>query len=148
MISTAWYGRHGQQVSGGIKKDAQFGVRTTNQVKKIGCSNLKALIEDDKLIIPDFDIITELTTFVQSKDSFAAEDGANDDLVITLVLFAWLVDQQYFKDMTNQNIREKLYENQLQHLEDMTIPFGIINNGLNEPEYIKDSTGTTWTVVK
>ena len=148
LISTAWYGRHGQQVSGGIKKDAQFGVRTTNQVKKIGCSNLKALIEDDKLIIPDFDIITELTTFVQSKDSFAAEDGANDDLVITLVLFAWLIDQQYFKDMTNQNIREKLYENQLQHLEDMTIPFGIINNGLNEPEYIKDSTGTTWTVVK
>ena len=148
LISTAWYGRHGQQVSGGIKKDSQFGVRTTNQVKKIGCSNLKALIEDDKLIIPDFDIITELTTFVQSKDSFAAEDGANDDLVITLVLFAWLVDQQYFKDMTNQNIREKLYENQLQHLEDMTIPFGIIDNGLNEPEYIKDSEGTTWTVVK
>jgi hypothetical protein len=148
LISTAWYGRHGQQVSGGVKKDSQFGVRTTNQVKKIGCSNLKALIEDDKIIIPDFDIITELTTFVQSKDSFAAEEGANDDLVITLVLFAWLIDQQYFKDMTNQNIRETLYKNQLQHIEDMTIPFGIIDNGLNETEYIKDSEGTTWTVVK
>ena len=148
LLSTAWYGRHGQQISGGAKKDSQFGVRTTKQIKKLGCSNLKALIEEDKIFIPDYDIISELTTFVQSKDSFAAEEGANDDLTITLVLFAWLVDQQYFKDLSNNNIRDTLYQNQLQHLDDMTIPFGIIDNGLNEPEYEIGSDGTAWSIVK
>ena len=150
LFSTAWYGRHGQQLSGfvGGKRDSQFGVRTTKSMKKIGCSNLKALIEDDKLLIPDYDIISELTTFVSSADSFSAEEGANDDLVMTLVLFAWLVDQQYFKELSNQNIRDNLYKNQLNELDDLTTPFGIIDNGLNQQEYEIDSEGTIWTNVE
>jgi hypothetical protein len=150
LFSTAWYGRHGQQLSGfvGGKRDSQFGVRTTKSMKKIGCSNLKALIEDDKLLIPDYDIISELTTFVSSADSFSAEEGANDDLVMTLVLFAWLVDQQYFKELSNQNIRDNLYKNQLSELDDLTTPFGIIDNGLNQQEYEIDSEGTIWTNVE
>jgi hypothetical protein len=95
-------------ISSGHRADISYGVRTTKQVKKIGCSNLKSLVEEDKLIIPDYDIISELTTFVTNGDTFAAEDGSNDDLVTTLVLFGWLVDQQYFKELSNQNIREKL----------------------------------------
>ena len=150
LFSTAWYGRHGQQLSGfvGGKRDSQFGVRTTKSMKKIGCSNLKALIEDDKLLIPDYDIISELTTFVSSADSFSAEEGANDDLVMTMVLFAWLVDQQYFKELSNQNIRDNLYKNQLSELDDLTTPFGIIDNGLNQQEYEIDSEGTIWTNVE
>ena len=150
LFSTAWYGRHGQQLSGfiGSRRDSQFGVRTTKSMKKIGCSNLKALIEDDKLLIPDYDIISELTTFVSGGDTFSAEEGANDDLVMTLVLFAWLVDQQYFKELSNQNIRDNLYKNQLSQIEDLTTPFGIINNGLNQQEYEVDSEGTRWTNVK
>ena len=150
LFSTAWYGRHGQQLSGfvGGRRDSQFGVRTTKSMKKIGCSNLKALIEDDKLLIPDYDIISELTTFVSGGDTFSAEEGANDDLVMTLVLFAWLVDQQYFKELSNQNIRDNLYKNQLSQIEDLTTPFGIINNGLNQQEYEVDSEGTLWTNVK
>ena len=146
LFSTAWYGRHGQQLSGfvGGKRDSQFGVRTTKSMKKVGCSNLKALIEDDKLLIPDYDMISELTTFVSSADSFAAEEGANDDLVITLVLFAWMVDQQYFKDLSNQNIRSNLYKNQLTELEDMTTPFGIINNGLDADDKEIDNMGNVW----
>ena len=151
LFSTAWYGRHGQQLSsfgGGSRRDSQFGVRTTKSMKKIGCSNLKALIEDDKLLIPDYDIISELTTFVSSGDSFSAEEGANDDLAITLVLFAWLVDQQYFKELSNQNIRDNLYKNQLSQIEDLTTPFGIINNGLNQKEYEVDLEGNIWTNVE
>ena len=150
LFSTAWHGRHGQQLSGfvGGRRDSQFGVRTTKSMKKIGCSNLKALIEDDKLLIPDYDIISELTTFVSGGDTFSAEEGANDDLVMTLVLFAWLVDQQYFKELSNQNIRDNLYKNQLSQIEDLTTPFGIINNGLNQQEYEVDSEGTLWTNVK
>jgi len=150
LFSTAWYGRHGQQLSGfvGGKRDSQFGVRTTKSMKKIGCSNLKALIEDDKLLIPDYDIISELATFVSSADTFSAEEGANDDLVMTLVLFAWLVDQQYFKELSSQNIRDNLYKNQLSELDDLTTPFGIIDNGLNQQEYEVDSEGTVWTKVK
>ena len=151
LFSTAWYGRHGQQLSsfgGGSRRDSQFGVRTTKSMKKIGCSNLKALIEDDKLLIPDYDIISELTTFVSSGDSFSAEEGANDDLAITLVLFAWLIDQQYFKELSNQNIRDNLYKNQLSQIEDLTTPFGIINNGLNQQEYEVDTEGNLWTNVE
>ena len=146
LFSTAWYGRHGQQLSGfvGGKRDSQFGVRTTKSMKKVGCSNLKALIEDDKLLIPDYDMISELTKLVSSADSFAAEEGANDDLVITLVLFAWMVDQQYFKDLSNQNIRSNLYKNQLTELEDMTTPFGIISNGLDADDKEIDNMGNVW----
>tara|TARA_Y100001936_G_scaffold240767_1_gene275687 strand:- start:7952 stop:9562 length:1611 start_codon:yes stop_codon:yes gene_type:complete len=147
LYSTSWYGRHGQQLSSGAKKDSVFGVRTTKSMKKIGCSNLKALIEENKLLFTDYDIISELTTFVSSGESYSAEEGSHDDLVITMVLFAWLVDQQYFKDLSNQNIRDNLYKNQLTQLDDMTTPFGIIDNGLHNKEYEIDSDGTVWETV-
>ena len=147
LYSCSWYGRHGQQISSGAKKDSYFGVRTTKSMKKIGCSNLKSLIEENKLLFNDYDIISELTTFISSGESYSGEDGTHDDLVITLVLFAWLVDQQYFKDLSNQNIRDNLYKNQLNQLEDLTTPFGIINNGLNQDNYEVDSDGTVWVTV-
>ena len=146
LLTVSWYGRHGQQISSGHNKDISYGVRTTKQVKKIGCSNLKSLVEEDKLLIPDYDIISELTTFVTNGDTFAAEDGSNDDLVTTLVLFGWLVDQSYFKELSNQNIREKLYQNKMDTIDDMTTPFGIIDDGLNDV-YERDAEGDLWKTV-
>ena len=146
LLTVSWFGRHGQQISSGHRKDISLGVRTTKQVKKIGCSNLKSLVEEDKLLISDYDIISELTTFVTNGDTFAAEEGSNDDLVTTLVLFGWLVDQQYFKELSNQNIREKLYQNKMDTIDDMTIPFGIIDDGLDETyELMPD--GALWEKV-
>ena len=147
LYSTSWYGRHGQQLSSGARKESAFGVRTTKTMKKIGCSNLKSLIEENKLLFNDYDIISELTTFIATGESYSGEEGTHDDLVITLVLFAWLIDQQYFKDLSQQNIRDNLYQNQLNQLEDLTTPFGVIDNGLNQDEFEIDSDGTVWKTV-
>ena len=154
LIATSVKGRAGQQVSGGFSTGTQFGVRTTKQVKRIGTSNLKDLIENDKLIIEDFDIISELASFIGKKQSYEAEEGAHDDLVMTCVLFAWLVRQTYFRDITDVDIRQKLYEDKIRMLEDEQLPFGIIDDGqpeegiLNGPEdiqeYINSSNRGTW----
>lgn len=122
----------GQTISGGFKRAANFGIKTTKTVKKIGCANLKTLIESDKLIINDFDTIAELNTFVRVRDSYAAEEGNNDDLVMGLVLFAWLTAQSYFKDSTNIDIRRVLIEeNGLAEEENIT-PVGFIDDGRKE----------------
>jgi hypothetical protein len=135
----------GQTISGGFKKASNFGIRTTKTVKKIGCANLKTLIESDKLIINDFDTIAELNTFTRQKDSYAAEEGNNDDLVMGLVLFAWLTAQSYFKDSTNIDIRKVLLEENNMLGEEELVPVGIIDDG--RPEKIEDSSGDFWSYV-
>lgn len=133
----------GQTISGGFKKSSSFGIKTTKTVKKIGCANLKTLIESDKLIIQDFDTIAEMNTFVRVKDSYAAEEGNNDDLVMGLVLFAWLAAQNYFKEATNIDIRRVLLEeNNLLVEEDIT-PVGIIDDGRKEE--ITVDGGDVWS---
>ena len=133
----------GQTISGGFKKSANFGVRTTKTVKKVGCANLKTLIESDKLIVNDFDTIAEMNTFTRQKDSYAAEEGNNDDLVMGLVLFAWLTAQSYFRDATNIDIRRVLIEeNGLSDEENLT-PVGFIDDGRKEEVTI--AGGDIWT---
>ncbi len=133
----------GQTISGGFRKSSGFGIKTTKTVKKIGCANLKTLIESDKLLIQDFDTIAELNTFVRVRDSYAAEEGNNDDIVMGLVLFAWLTAQTYFKDSTNIDIRKVLLEeNDMLGDEDMA-PVGFIDDGL-KPEVTVDS-GDVWS---
>ena len=154
LISTANKGRAGQVVSGGFSSNVQFGVRTTKPVKRIGCSNLKDLIENDKLIIEDMDLISELSSFIGKGVSYQAEEGSHDDLVMTCVLFSWLVRQPYFKDITNVDIRQKMYEEKIKMLEDEQLPFGILDDGhpeegvLNGPEdiqeYINSGNRDTW----
>jgi hypothetical protein len=133
----------GQTISGGFKRSANFGVKTTKTVKKIGCANLKTLVENDKLIINDFDTIAELNTFVRQKDSYAAEEGNNDDLVMGLVLFSWLSAQSYFKEATNIDIRKVLLEENDMLGDEQLTPFGIIDDGREEP--IIDSSGDHWS---
>jgi len=133
----------GQTISGGFKRSSNFGIRTTKTVKKIGCANLKTLIENDKLIINDFDTIAELNTFVRIRDSYAAEEGNHDDLVMGLVLFGWLSAQSRFKDETNIDIRRVLLEENSLLAEEDLAPVGIIDDGRKE-EVIVDS-GDVWT---
>ena len=119
------------------------GVRTTAAVKKLGCSNLKTLLEDDKILVSDYDIISELTTFAQRHNSFEAEEGCNDDLAMCLVLFSWLVAQDYFKEMTDNDVRKRIYEEQKNQIEQDMAPFGFILDGLEETTFV-ESDGTVW----
>jgi len=138
-------GRAGQQIGGGFAKNIQLGLRTSKQIKRIGCAALKDLIEQDQLIIPDFESIKELTTFALQNNTYQAEEGAHDDLAMTLVIFSWLVQQRYFKELTNMDIRKKMWEEQMETLEQDMLPFGIIDDGM-DPETIVDTTGQTWNV--
>ena len=148
MLMCAMRGRAGQQVGTGFSgKKTQMGVRMTAAVKKTGCSNLKALVEEDKLVTSDYDIIAELTTFVQKKQSWEAEDGCHDDLAMCLVIFAWLVAQDYFREMTDNDVRKRIYEDQKEQIEQDMAPFGFISDGLDDEGFV-DSEGAKWTVDK
>ena len=117
-------GRAGQVIGGGFSSNRQLGVRTTKQVKRIGCSTLKDLIENNKIIIEDFDIIEEMSNFINKKDSYQADEGYHDDLVMCLVLFSWLIRQPYFKDLTNSDIRERFLKDKEAMIEADLLPFG------------------------
>jgi len=144
LLMASMRGRAGQVVGQGFSgKKTQLGVRTTSAVKKLGCSNLKTMIEDSKLLTCDYEIISELTTFAQKHNSFEAEEGCNDDLAMCLVLFAWLVAQDYFKEMTDNDIRKRIYEEQRNQIEQDMAPFGFINNGLDDESFV-DKDGDLW----
>ena len=145
IIVASMKGRAGQQIGGGFAKNIQLGIRTSKQLKRIGCSALKEMIESDKLLISDFDTISELTTFAVKNNSYEAEEGSNDDLAMTLVIFSWLVQQRYFKDLTDLDIRKKLADEQMRALEEDLLPFGIINDG-RDAQTFTDNSGTTWTI--
>ena len=150
LIMSSMRGRAGQVMGGGFSGGrAQLGVRTTKSVKTVGCSNLKQLIETDKLVIEDFDTINELSTFIVHGSSFQAEEGCNDDLVMCCVLFAWASDQTYFKELTDNDIRAQMYKDQQHQLEQDMAPFGFIIDGLEEENVgeIVDEYGTKWNPV-
>ena len=145
LLSSTMRGRKGQVLDGGFGAgQSQFGVRTTEVVKRTGCSILKSLVEADRLIIQDFDMIKELFAFVSKKNSFEAEVGYNDDLVMTLVLFGWLSTQPYFKDLSAMDIRKDIYQETITKLEEEMTPFGFIDDGVDEPVVERERDGTTW----
>ena len=138
-------GRNGQILGAGFsKRGTQLGVRMTKQVKRIGCTNLKTLVEDNKFVIEDYETIKELSTFIRRASSFEAEEGANDDIVICLVIFSWLVNQRYFKEMTNSDVRAMLFQEQENAIEQDMAPFGFMDDGLNDAEAEVDEYGTMW----
>ena len=137
-------GRAGQIVGQGFSgKKTQLGVKMSKTVKKVGSLNLKTLVEQDKVIFSDYEIISELTTFIEKSNSFQAEEGCNDDLAMCLVIYAWLVAQDYFKELTDQDIRKKLYEEQKNQIEQDMAPFGFIETGLEDDSFV-DSEGDRW----
>lgn len=147
LVYVQMMGRKGQVVNGGFGKvgQSQMGVKTSVAVKRIGCSILKNLIEDSKLLIEDYSIIDELCSFVAKGDSFEAEEGHHDDLVMTLVLFSWLTTHDYFKSITGSDIRKDLYESKIKLLEEEMTPFGFIETGLEENTFT-DDMGTVWNL--
>ena len=143
LIKIQVKGKQGQQSTPGFTRKIAYGLKTSVQTKQIGCANLKTLIESDKLIINDADTIMELTTFSADKKSFKAEEGNNDDLAMTLVHFGWLTSQRYFKENIKNDIRKVLQEEQLNIIDNDIVPFGIIDNGLDDKMEM-DKNGDVW----
>lgn len=134
----------GQVVSGGFGGGkTQLGVMTDKKVKRVGCFNFKSLMEEKKLLVPDVDTISEIATFIENKNSYEADEGYNDDLVMTLVLFSWLTTNSYFKELSNVNLRQALYEKRMQVIEEELTPFGFINTGIEEEKFV-DGSGQMW----
>ena len=146
LLMCSMRGRAGQIVGQGFSgKKTQLGVKMSKTVKKVGSLNLKTMIEEDKLFINDYEIISELTTFIQKNNSFEAEDGCNDDLAMCLVIYAWLVAQDYFKELTDQDVRKRIYEEQKNQIEQDMAPFGFISDGLDSESFV-DRDGDRWYV--
>ena len=144
LLMCSMRGRAGQVVGQGFSgKKTQLGVKMSKTVKKVGALNLKTLIESDKLLSCDYEIMSELTTFIQKSNSFEAEEGCNDDLAMCLVIYAWLVQCDYFKELTDQDVRKRLYEEQKNAIEQDMAPFGFMSDGLDD-ESIVDDDGDRW----
>mgnify|MGYP002005740507 FL=1 len=154
LIMSSMRGRNGQIAGGGFSGGkAQLGVRTTKSLKAVGCSNFKTMLETDKILIQDFDTIVEISTFISKGKSWEADEGCTDDLVMGLVLFGWLSDQTYFKELTNVDIRQKLWKEKEDAIEQDMAPFGFILDGVSD-EYgnvtigeMVDEYGTKWSPV-
>ena len=144
LLMCSMRGRAGQVVGQGFSgKKTQLGVKMSKTVKKVGSLNLKALIESDKIVFKDYEIISELTTFIQKHNSFEAEEGCNDDLAMCLVIYAWLVQNDYFKELTDQDVRKRLYEEQKNQIEQDMAPFGFMDDGMSNESFV-DNDGDRW----
>ena len=115
-------------VSSAVKNNG-IGVTMTKRVKRIGCSNLKDLIERGRLEVCDADAVTELSSFEPKGDSYAASGGCHDDLVMNMVLFAWFVSTDSFTSLTNHELKDLLYAEKIREMEDDLPPFGFISRG-------------------
>lgn len=145
ILLTSIRGRKGQTLDAGFGNfQTQLGVRTSPAVKKLGCAILKDMIESDKILIEDYNCIEELTAFVVKRNSFEAETGYHDDLVMTLVLFSWATTFEYFKDLTDLDIRSRLYDDKIKQIEEDLVPFGFISDGADEETFV-DNEGNRWS---
>jgi len=145
VLTTTSKGRSGQSISGGFSGKTGLGVKMTKQVKRIGCTTLKDLIEYDKMILHDFDTIHELSNFVRIKDSFGAEGGDHDDLAMTLVMFGWLTRQAYFRDLTDTDARGKIAQERMASIENDMLPAGFYDDGQTEEvENLERAKYSSW----
>ena len=130
MLMTENYGRMGKRIAGGFGgKKVDRGLRTTKITKIIGCSLLKLLVEQQQLIINDEVTIEELKRFSKKGTGYEAEPGYHDDTVMVLVLYAWLTNQMYFKELTDINTLAMLRDKSEKQIEDDLLPFGFIDDG-------------------
>jgi hypothetical protein len=149
IFSTTTQGRGGQRLSSGFGgKSSKLGIKTTDSLKRIGCANLKTLIESDTLIVEDYQTIEEMSTFVRnSKMSYSADPGTNDDMIMTLVLFAWLSKEKVFKEITNIDIRKKLYSENIRKIEEEILPPApLISDGREEESFVCNN-GDRWVII-
>jgi hypothetical protein len=144
LLYTESAGRSGKRISGGFGSNVDKGIRTTKQVKSIGCSILKLLVEQKQLLIHDFNCINELSTFSRRGVSYEAEPGCHDDLVMGLVLFAWLTTQAFFKEITDINTMMKLREKSDEQLMDELLPFGLTYDDIEPEETVYTPPPSRW----
>jgi hypothetical protein len=129
--------KKGQIVTGGFgKHNSKPGVLMDKKVKRIGCLNLKTIVEEGKLLISDADIIQEISTFIESRGSYSADEGYHDDLVMTLVIFSWLTTMPFFKELTNINLRQQVYEMKQKEIEEQMVPIGFVEDGMPLPSVV------------
>ena len=133
VVMTQAKGRAGIKMGGGYKVKPIRGLRQTKQSKRIGCANFKSLVESDKLLFHDYDLIYELFRFVENKASYEAEEGEHDDLVMCGVMFGWAVAQKYFINQSDTDVRLDLWAENKEIIEQSVAPFGILTNGWNAP---------------
>jgi hypothetical protein len=145
MIWVSHDQKYGQFLSSS-GKNATLGVRTTKQIKRIGCSTFKSLVEENKLLIFDEDIISEISTFIEKRGSFEHDEGYTDDLVMSLVIFSWASNDPLFKDLMDSNNRKALYNQQIQKIEEELTPFGFLQD-LEDPEF-EVADGDLWLTDK
>ena len=147
VMMCAMRGRAGQQLGSGFSgSKTQLGVKMSVATKKLGCSNLKALVEERKLVFEDFNIVQELTTFISRNNSYAAEDGCNDDLAMCMVIFSWAVAQDFFREMTDNDVRKEIYEDKENQIEQDMAPFGFMSDGTEGDSFV-DAQGDVWSNV-
>lgn len=147
ILFTKNNGRSGKSLLGGLTSNADRGIRTTKNVKSVGCSVLKLLVEQDQLIINDFNTIQELSTFSRKGVSWEAEPGNHDDLVMCLVIFAWATNQQYFRELTDINTMSNLRDRNDEQMMNELTPFGLIQNGHDvheEDDFLPAVSGDDW----
>ena len=139
VLSTRSKGRAGQGIGGGAGIKYGLGVRTTTQVKRIGCANFKSLVENDKIIINDYDLLYEMFRFIEHNNKYEAEEGEHDDLVMCCVLFSWLVHQEYFKELCDNDARLEVLSSNQKLIEENLIPFGFIDDSWVDSDAIDDT---------
>lgn len=146
LLMTTQKGRAGQILGAMFSgRGSSLGVRMTKQIKRIGCANIKTLVEGDKLVVNDWNIIQEMSTFIKRGQSWEAEQGCNDDLMMCCVIFGWLSNQPFFKELSSMNARMQMYTEQQNLIEQDMAPFGFVDNGINSPDDdIVDEYGTRW----
>ena len=136
LMFTESAGRSGKRISTGFSKNSDKGIRTTKSVKTIGCNMLKMLVEQDQLIINDFQTVNELSTFSRRGNTYQAEPGKHDDLAMGLVLFSWMSDQGFFKEITDINTVDKLRQRNEEELMESLLPIGFNNYESDEPRQL------------
>jgi len=136
-------------ITWGYGNKSYRGIRTTKSVKRLGCSIMKNLIESQKVIIQDFELIAELSTFIAKGTSFEAEEGSHDDLVMCLVLFSWMTNQQFFSELTNTDVKARMHEEQMKQIEEEQLPTFLAGHlDIDEGQKSFVESGTLWNIVK
>ena len=145
IVYTTIKGRAGQIMGAGFAQNTQRGVRTTKQVKRLGCVNMKTMIEKQQIILNDFHVINELSTFIHKGNGYEAESGAHDDLVMCIVLLAWATTQTFFKELTDTDFRAKILAEREKMWEDEVLPFAFYDDGQTEENEVNiNNYGESW----
>ena len=119
-------------VESAVKANA-LGIEMTRKVKRLGCSAIKDIIENNKLEIVDENTILEISTFVAKGSSYQASEGNHDDLMMNLVMFGYFATSNYFGEMTDINLKEMMFQQRIKEIEEDVLPFGFVDDG---SEYI------------